>query len=1013
MKDKLFSLLGIEPGEESMVSILLSQSVFLGIFFGAFDISAHSLFLSVFDEKMMAKGYVVSGLAGIILTSAYTKLQTKMIFRRFAVINLAFITVLMLLLWLAQLLAPSHLVVFLVFIMLGPLNILAMLGFWGTTARLFTLRQGKRLFGLVDAGLIIGIIVSCYAIPLLLSVDFKPHNILLISSAAILTGSIVQAVIGKKFLLKPGRKDPAPENNVKKRSVFKQLREDSYIRIMAVFIALSVMTAFFVQYSFMAVTREQYPAEADMARFLGLFTGSMMIFTLLVKLLVFSYMIRNYGLKTCLAISPVLVAAFTVIAVLIGLIMGYTPATSGFMLFFMLLALSRLFSKSLKDSIESPSFKVIYQTVNENIRYEVQSGMDGTINEVAALSSGLILSFLGILSFVKLIHFPMVLFVITILWIVAALKLYSGYRRSIRNALESVGEVMPEDTETAETRMFKSRFSSAVAFKNEYFNIVNGKFADPALGNNRLFREIILRHAEKNNDINLLPVLKTIVAGPLSENEKQVASALIEKLEQKLVSPHHKDDRVTAAQKMLFDVRQPQTTQILRLLRDNSNESRRLAICLIGKFRLIDMIPEVCLCLNNPEIEKDALCILRNFGKEANQELARYFMTTSGNTGISKAILWLLGENCGNDNLSFLFLCLWSNSRPIRETALKCLVNCEFKGGIEDRDRLLQLISDIIGIMVWNLSAKVCLQRQDNLQLSDAIDKEENRWNAFLFNLLSITYDRGSIIRIRENLEGGTVESVNYALEMIDIVIDESLKPKLVPLLDIISDEDKLKSLYQFYPGEVPDFEKLTDDIINRDYNFLGIWLRACVIRSIRQIENEYMGESMVALLFSPERILREEAVGLLERSGNELYETASVRLPSPVKENLDKIYNGESIPEDLVYNKVTFLSEYFSQTGEEHLIGLAELLICLRNNDIKSLPSDGYILWSANQAQKGHEIKIIYEPESGDLHPLSPARSDLYYLSLSSLKEFHDKYPEYSEEIFNFVESNEKLKVE
>ena len=145
MKDKLFSLLGIEPGEESMVSILLSQSVFLGIFFGAFDISAHSLFLSVFDEKMMAKGYVVSGLAGIILTSAYTKLQTKMIFRRFAVINLAFITVLMLLLWLAQLLAPSHLVVFLVFIMLGPLNILAMLGFWGTTARLFTLRQGKRL----------------------------------------------------------------------------------------------------------------------------------------------------------------------------------------------------------------------------------------------------------------------------------------------------------------------------------------------------------------------------------------------------------------------------------------------------------------------------------------------------------------------------------------------------------------------------------------------------------------------------------------------------------------------------------------------------------------------------------------------------------------------------------------------------------------------------------------------------------------------------------------------------
>lgn len=77
MRDRLFSLLGIESGEESLVLMLLTQSVFLGIFFGAFDISAHSLFLSIFDEKMMARGYVVSGIAGIILTSLYTWLQTR------------------------------------------------------------------------------------------------------------------------------------------------------------------------------------------------------------------------------------------------------------------------------------------------------------------------------------------------------------------------------------------------------------------------------------------------------------------------------------------------------------------------------------------------------------------------------------------------------------------------------------------------------------------------------------------------------------------------------------------------------------------------------------------------------------------------------------------------------------------------------------------------------------------------------------------------------------------------
>ena len=98
----------------------------------------------------------------------------------------------------------------------------------------------------------------------------------------------------------------------------------------------------------------------------------------------------------------------------------------------------------------------------------------------------------------------------------------------------------------------------------------------------------------------------------------------------------------------------------------------------------------------------------------------------------------------------------------------------------------------------------------------------------FLFNILSITYDSGSIMKISENLESETVESVNYALEMIDIVIDDSIKPKLISLLDVIPDEEKLKNLYQFFPGEIPHHNKLIEDIINRDYNLLSLWTKAC-----------------------------------------------------------------------------------------------------------------------------------------------------------------------------------------
>jgi AAA family ATP:ADP antiporter len=508
MKDRLFQLLSIEHGEESMVSMLLTQSVFLGIFYGAFDISAHSLFLSIFDEKIMARAYVASGFIGIILTGLYTWLQARLRFKNFATINLFFVTILTFLLWIALLLSPSKWIIFVVFLMLGPLNILAMLGFWGTTGRLFSLRQGKRLFGLVDAGLIIGIIISCYAIPILLSLNFQSHNILLISTCSILIAAVIQILISSRFTFASEK----TEKEDKKKSGMSIFRGNSYIRTMGIFIALSVITAFFVQYSFMAVTREQYPAEADMARFLGLFTGSMMIFTLLIKILAFSYLIRNYGLKTCLAISPFLVAGFTAIAILLGMLMGYTPAAPmGFVLFFLLMALSRLFSKSLKDSIESPSFKVIYQTVDEKIRFEVQSGIDGTINEVAALASGLLLAGLGALSFVKLIHFSWVLFGLILLWIIFALKLYQEYRGSIRKSLEAV---VSDENGRASTGSFNNLSNMAaglIQFKSEYYNIINGDYSSVDKSRNKWFINNLIEKAGDRQDLNLVPVLKRII----------------------------------------------------------------------------------------------------------------------------------------------------------------------------------------------------------------------------------------------------------------------------------------------------------------------------------------------------------------------------------------------------------------------------------------------------------------------------------------------------------------------
>ena len=212
---------------------------------------------------------------------------------------------------------------------------------------------------------------------------------------------------------------------------------------------------------------------------------------------------------------------------------------------------------------------------------------------------GLFLPDSVMLSFVRLIHFSIVLIIITILWILVGIRLYAGYRTSVKKTLESAGQNQPEISSGPEANIYNNRFAAELTFKNEYFNLVNGSKTSLIKNRNALFYNKILDHSRMNWDINLLPAIKSIASDKnLDQAIRQRSAGLTESLELLFASDQPKDDKILNARMILADSRQPQTTQILRLLRDKSIESKKLAIYMIGKFRLTEMIPEVCECLN-------------------------------------------------------------------------------------------------------------------------------------------------------------------------------------------------------------------------------------------------------------------------------------------------------------------------------------------------------------------------------------------------------------------------------
>jgi len=289
--------------------------------------------------------------------------------------------------------------------------------------------------------------------------------------------------------------------------------------------------------------------------------------------------------------------------------------------------------------------------------------------------------------------------------------------------------------------------------------------------------------------------------------------------------------------------------------------------------------------------------------------------------------------------------------------------------------------------------------------------KEIDRWRTFLFNLLSVTYDPGAIGKIKENLERDTVESVNYALEMMDIVIDESIKPKLISLLDVVPDEDKLKNLYHFFPGAVPTHSNLVEDILNRDYNLLSLWTKASVLRSLSEIEGDNMAETVVALLFSPETILQEEAALLIARSSKELYRSVSTRLPQSTKRRLDDIVNGDKDKKELLLEKVRFLSGCFKGIPEDDLLPLSlSVKHIIDKEEALAKLNKGSIIWILTDSEEVKKPFISFYTGKNNLKEIVhlPETDSYYCLQLEAVEEYQDHYPEKELEILKYIESNE-----
>src|SRR5690606_15400598 len=383
-------LLDVEPDEVERVFVLFVMGFCMGMFIAAINVASQSLFLEHFDEETeLPVAFVVSGVFGLLATLVYTFLQNRIPFPALAGLSLLTVAGITAFIEFGESVFsdPTQMYAF-GFTQILPLTFIVYLVFWGSFGRLFKLRQARRLVGLGDIGALMATFVALFSVPVLISIFGSTQSLYGLALVSIL---IFIGLFGYRTLRHLSHaKTLADEKAQFRKLSVKEFLGTRYIVYMSLFIIFSMMASDFVDYSFYNVTTMQFDTDS-LASFIAYFEGTIVIFGFLFQVFATDRIHAMYGMRVSLLVTPVLIGLFTACALGIGFLFGYSPQDNFFVLFFMMVAVSKLFINSLKEGLDNPTFKLYLLPLESNIRIDVQTKIEGIVTAVASILAGVMI----------------------------------------------------------------------------------------------------------------------------------------------------------------------------------------------------------------------------------------------------------------------------------------------------------------------------------------------------------------------------------------------------------------------------------------------------------------------------------------------------------------------------------------------------------------------------------------------------------------------------------------------
>ena len=439
MTSIFYSLFKLNRGEEKLVLLNFLQAILIGLPRLFTMMVASALFLEKYSADKLPYVFIASALLVALIGLIHLNLDRYISFIKLqnstllflAVASASFIT----LLWI---LPDAGWPLFLLWVWFDIEWILTNIVFWGTANRLFTARQGKRLFGLVGAGEIFTMVIGGLLAPWLVDL-VGTRNLLFFSLAGFVLAFFNLNYLHHNFRLKfaePQTHDVTGGQSVATHTIsLRDLFQIRYIILIFLFYAfLRHIIDYFLNNLFFAQVNSHYPNAAQVAGFMGQFLAILGFLSLFFRLFVSSYWLTRLGLFISLITVPLMVTVGSMVVV------GAAQWFNETILLFWLVVGIKALKDILAGSVTFPAYYMLYQPLSYEQRGRVQTTAETIVGPVLGIIAGAFILLLLEYFQISPIQLAPWLAVIAVLWLVTGILANHEYRRTLTTILKLWGE---------------------------------------------------------------------------------------------------------------------------------------------------------------------------------------------------------------------------------------------------------------------------------------------------------------------------------------------------------------------------------------------------------------------------------------------------------------------------------------------------------------------------------------------------------------------------------------------